>query len=198
MVQTPDGSGGILRVTQDGGTVKGILGNNFPLNLYYAYGIRNSFGMDFDPVTKTLWDTENGPDYGDEINLVEPGFDSGWARVQGVWENNQSKAGPILLTLSPPSLVDFGGKGKYRPPEFTWKETVAPTALAFLDSNKLGKRYQNDMFVGDVKNGTLYHFKLNQNRTGVVLTGSLGDKLAEIPAELGPVISGKVSTESLI
>ena len=56
---------------------KGILGNTYPLNLYYAYGIRNSFGMDFDPVTGKLWDTENGPDYGDEINLVEPGFNSG-------------------------------------------------------------------------------------------------------------------------
>ena len=47
-----NGTGGILRVTQDGKVVKGIIGDNFPLNLYYAYGIRNSFGMDFDPITK--------------------------------------------------------------------------------------------------------------------------------------------------
>ena len=53
------------------------------LNKYYAYGIRNSFGIDFDPVTGNLWDTENGPGFGDEINLVEPGFNSGWSRVQG-------------------------------------------------------------------------------------------------------------------
>ena len=53
---------------------------------YYAYGIRNSFGMDFDPVTGNLWDTENGPSYGDEINLVEPGFNSGWQVVQGSLE----------------------------------------------------------------------------------------------------------------
>ena len=56
-----DGRGGILRVTQDGKPVgKGILGGNYPVNLYYAYGVRNSFGMDFDPVTNELWDTENG------------------------------------------------------------------------------------------------------------------------------------------
>jgi len=41
---------------------KGILGDSYPLVLYYAYGIRNSFGMDFDPVTGNLWGTENGPD----------------------------------------------------------------------------------------------------------------------------------------
>ena len=51
----PDGRGGILRMTQDGQPLgKGILGNTYPLNLYYAYGIRNSFGMDFDPVTGEL------------------------------------------------------------------------------------------------------------------------------------------------
>ena len=59
------------------------------MNLYYAYGLRNSFGMDFDPLTGNLWDTENGPEYGDEINLVEPGFNSGWNKVQGVWENDK-------------------------------------------------------------------------------------------------------------
>lgn len=36
----------------------------------YASGIRNSFGPDFDPVNGNLWDTENGPAFGDEINLV--------------------------------------------------------------------------------------------------------------------------------
>ena len=65
------------------------LGNTDPLNKYYAYGIRNSFENDFDPVTKILWDTENGPAWGDEINLVQPGFNSGWAQVQGVWHTGK-------------------------------------------------------------------------------------------------------------
>ncbi len=78
-----DNTSGILRVTQDGKVVQNApLGNTSSLNLYYAYGIRNSFGMDFDPVTGKLWDTENGPNYGDEINLVEKGFNSGWAQVR--------------------------------------------------------------------------------------------------------------------
>jgi glucose/arabinose dehydrogenase len=74
LTPTKHGRGGILRITQDGRPVgEGILGHDYPLNLYYAYGIRNSFGIDFDPVTGNLWDTENGPSWGDEINLVKPG-----------------------------------------------------------------------------------------------------------------------------
>lgn len=176
----PDLTSGIIRVTQEGKPVPNSpIGNTYPLNLYYAYGIRNSFGMDFDPVTGKLWDTENGPNYGDEINLVEPGFNSGWAQVQGIWTPNgaieNENAGPI--NLHPSNLVDFGGKGKYRTPEFTWYQEVAPTALKFLISDKLGKQYQNDMFIGDYLYGNIYHFKLNQNRTGLLLEGPLANKV---------------------
>jgi hypothetical protein len=57
-----------------------ILGEEYPVNLYYAYGIRNSYGLDFDPVSGKLWETENGPQSGDKINLVEPGFNGGLAQ----------------------------------------------------------------------------------------------------------------------
>ena len=82
-----------------------IIGDEDPLNKYYAYGIRNSFGIDFDPVTGKLWDTENGPGYGDEINLVEPGFNSGWSKVQGIREYQleaEEKLGRRVRTI----LVD--------------------------------------------------------------------------------------------
>ena len=175
-----DSTGGILRVTQDGQPVSnGPLGQDTaaPLNLYYAYGIRNSFGIDFDPVKGKLWDTENGPTFGDEINLVEPGFNSGWKQVQGIWKVNADKDGPVILT--PQDLVDFGGKGKYRAPEFTWYHPdVGPTGIKFLNSNKLGVQYQDDMFVGDFHFGNLYHFKLNQNRTELALGGPLASKIA--------------------
>ena len=174
----PDLTGSIIRVTQEGNPVlNSPLGNTYPINLYYAYGIRNSFGMDFDPVTGKLCDTENGPNYVDEINLVEPGFNGD--------EIVNENAG--LLNLHPTNLVDFGGKGKYRAPEFIWFQTVAPTALKFLNSTKLGKQYQNDMFVGDYNNGNLYHFKLNQNRTGLVLRNTLVDKIANTPEDAKPV-----------
>jgi glucose/arabinose dehydrogenase len=181
----PDGRGGILRIDQNGQPIgaHGILGDYVALNKYYAYGIRNSFGMDFDPLTGNLWDTENGPFWGDEINLVMPGFDSGWRKVQGIWTVADGKKGAenkgALASENPDNLVDFNGKGKYSSPEFTWKRTVAPTALKFLTTDRLGKQYENDMFVGDANNGRIYHFKLNQNRTGLLLQGALTDKVAD-------------------
>jgi glucose/arabinose dehydrogenase len=190
-----DLTSGIIRAAQDGRPVPNSpLGNTYPLNLYYAYGIRNSFGMDFDPVTGKLWDTENGPNYGDEINLVQPSFNSGWAQVQGIWTPKgaieNENAGP--LNLHPSNLVDFGGKGKYRAPEFTWYQEVAPTALKFLTSDKLGKQYQNDMFVGDSLYGNIYHFKLNQNRTGLLMPeGPLANKVENTLQDLDQVTFAK-------
>lgn len=185
-----DGRAGILRMTQDGSPVldasgKGLLGNEYPLNMYYAYGIRNSFGIDFDPVTGKLWDTENGPQFGDEINLVEPGFNSGSDRVYGIWESNEmgdmlknKKGEPIIVGNDPRKLVDFDENGKYSPPEFIWIKTIAPTGISFFNSDKLGSQYKNDIFVGSADGGYLFHFKLNDARNGFILNGNLTDKIA--------------------
>ncbi|MDQ3976822.1 MAG: PQQ-dependent sugar dehydrogenase [Thermoproteota archaeon] len=193
-VSSADGRGGILRVTQDGEIVlggggQGILGNTYPLNLYYAYGIRNSFGIDFDPVTATLWDTENGPGFGDEINLVQPGFNSGWNEVQGIWPREGGPSEDIIL--NPDGLLEFGGKVKYSAPEFTWIPTIGPTALKFLNSDKLGMQYQNDIFIGDVHNGRIYHFDLNEARTGLVLQEPLDDKVADDDGETEDIVFGE-------
>jgi glucose/arabinose dehydrogenase len=185
----PDGRGGILRVTQDGRVVEGILSNTTLLNLYYAYGIRNSFGMDFDPLTGNLWDTENGPGNGDEINLVKPGFNSGWSKVQGMWEVKESFGDNAVL--EPDNLIDFDGKGRYSEPEFAWNNTVAPTAVKFLSSDKLGTQYENDLFIGDANNGNIYHFDLNNDRTELVLQGQLTDKVADNISENQDIIWGK-------
>jgi aldose sugar dehydrogenase len=189
----PNLSGGILKMTQDGKPVGGgIIGDSFPESLYFAYGIRNSFGIDFDPITGTMWDTENGPTFGDEINIVRPGFNSGWSQVQGIWKADFGKNWVIGQYFNKPdNLVDFDGKGKYSPPEFTWQDTVGPTAIKFLTTPKLGSKYENDIFVGDIKYGRLYHFELNKNRTGLELNGVLSDKVANSSMELAPVVFGQ-------
>ena len=160
------------------------------MNKYYAYGIRNSFGIDFDPVTGNLWDTENGPNYGDEINLVEPGFNSGWNRVQGIWEDNEGNIGNAIRS-NPEGLVSFGGKGKYSPPELTWKNRVGPTALKFLDSERLGVEYRNDIFVSDYHGGRIYHFDLDRTRTELLLNDTLQDKVVDSPDEIEQQIFGQ-------
>ena len=174
----PDGRAGIIRLTQDGKPVgDGILGDDFPLNMYYAYGIRNSFGIDFDYISGNLWDTENGPRFGDEINLVEPGLNSGWEKVQGIWKLNQTKNKNVTYDQSDENIkfVDFDGKGKYSAPEFVWEKSIGPTALIFLESDKLGAEYKNDIFVGSVEKGIIYHFDVADDRKSLSLTGDLAD-----------------------
>jgi aldose sugar dehydrogenase len=179
----PDGSSAILRITQDGQALGGgVLGDNGIIKKYYAYGIRNSFGMDFDPVTNMVWDTENGPSYGDEINLIEPGFNSGWLEVQGM--------APVDLNYSQ-DLVNFEGKGNYSDPEFVWTDTVGPTAIKFLHSDRLGKQYENDVFVSDITQGNIYHFDLDINRTQLVLEGALADRVSNNHTENEDIIFGE-------
>jgi glucose/arabinose dehydrogenase len=209
----PDGRAGILRVTQDGEAVQmangqgiegeeedgsgSILGDEYPLNLYYAYGIRNSFGMDFDPVTGKLWDVETGRNLGEEVNLVEPGFNSGWMKAQGIWElNRMLQARGIALPDGESfisQLVDFDGRGKYSSPEFTWgKMPIATSGAAFFHSDRLGKQYENDLFVGEFVNGIIFDFDLGEDRTQLSFDNNrpLKDKVADNAQELEGIIFG--------
>jgi glucose/arabinose dehydrogenase len=71
-----DVGGRILRLEPDGSVPDD---NPFgPNNPTYALGIRNSFGICFDPASGDLWATDNGPDRDDEVNLVEAGANLGW------------------------------------------------------------------------------------------------------------------------
>jgi aldose sugar dehydrogenase len=199
----PDGTGGIMAIDIEGnplpnpvlvGQVNGDEENGDEENsgedigwlpYYYAYGLRNGFGMAFDPVTGHIWDTENGPDWFDEINLVLPGFNSGWAAIQGPSSRPQNEGAD-----PEEDLEDFGGRGVYREPEFAWNNTVGVTAINFLNSTALGEEYANDIFVADINNGRLYHFDLNQDRTGLLLEAPLDDKVADTVPELDSVIFG--------
>jgi glucose/arabinose dehydrogenase len=176
-----DGTSGIHQVTQDGNIVTPkIFETTNSMATYYAYGIRNSFGMDFDPITENLWISENGVYTNDEINLVEPGFNGGWKDVTG-----------MASDFDYSGLVTFNGSGRYSDPEFVWTNTVSPTALLFFDSDNFGPDYKNDMFVGDYKFGRIYHFELNSERNALHLNGSLADRAADSDSELQNIIFGE-------
>jgi glucose/arabinose dehydrogenase len=188
----PDGRGGVLRITVDGESVNDgfTLGNDGVLDKYYGYGIRNSFGISFDPLTGILWETENGSNYGDEINVILPGFNGGWRQGLGLsteYENFKNKE------FDKNKLINFNGKGTYYEPVFTWVDTVAPTAIAFINSKIFGEEYENDLLVGSVKQGRIFHFNLNETRTGLDLppSGKLVDKMADVDEELESVTLGR-------
>lgn len=185
----PDGRGGVLRITPDGDTVNDgfSLGNSGLLEKYYGYGIRNSFGIGFDSITGYLWDTENGSHYGDEINIIKPGFNSGWRQVLATPSLYKSMTGE---DFDRNKLITFNNKGKYYDPALTWNQTIAPTTIAFIHTDTLGDEYKDDVLVGGVKNGTLLHFDLNSTRTGLQLTGPLADRIVNTPSEINDAVLG--------
>tara|TARA_Y100001949_G_scaffold174375_1_gene181709 strand:+ start:39 stop:1304 length:1266 start_codon:yes stop_codon:yes gene_type:complete len=177
-----------------------------PTEEYHAIGIRNSFGLTFDPVTGLLWDTENGPASIDEINLVQKGFNSGWDKIMGHTKNDIEKTSAFSENIFLPErwynffvkilkgdddvFSNFNtvyGKFEYSEPEFTWVKSIGITSIHFVHSSKF-QDYHNTVLVGDFNNGYLYKFTLNEERNGFVfedenlqdLVLNIGDKNDEI------------------
>ena len=63
-------------------------------------------------------------------------------------------------------LISFSGS-IYTDPVFSWKDQIGVTDIEFLNSSKLGDKYTNNIFVGDINNGNLYYFEVNDIRTGL-------------------------------
>lgn len=177
----PDDSAVILRVRQDGSAAPGNPftpycsitttqtcpgGGGCPggetcigeVAKYYAYGVRNSFGLALDPLTGALWDTENGPGTNDEVNRVPAGLNSGWEQIMGLDADDPQ---------GPGDLFDMPGAGSsYGDPEFTWFDTTAPTAILFPFGSSLGAAYNDVVLVGDNNSGQLFRFPLDVSRAG--------------------------------
>jgi glucose/arabinose dehydrogenase len=175
----PDDTSVIFRTNTDGSAVPdnpffAATGTLAPMKRYFAYGVRNSFGMAFDPVTGALWDTENGQGIYDEINRVDAGFNSGWIRIQG--PDARSPDHQDTLWVAPGS--------QYHDPLFSWKAPVAPTAIAFTENPKLGCNSVHDIVIGDTNCGNLHHFVPNAARDGLALSDpALADLVADNDAD---------------
>ena len=167
-------------------------GNSIEL---FAMGVRNSFGLAVDPVTGYLWDTENGENYFDEINLVKPRFNSGWNSVMGPTDIENPDTHPCAGGISsetncpveyrgsqpiPPTFENF----VYSDPEFSFYQTVGPTAIAFPDDS-FG--YTDMLFVSDYHYATIYKFPLNSDRTGFNFSNpELADLVVDGDIEMQP------------
>jgi glucose/arabinose dehydrogenase len=181
----------IIRITQNGSGAADnpfVESGNKRMQKHYAYGIRNSFGLAIDPLSGLLWDTENGPDSYDEMNIVHPGFNSGWKRIMGPTSPSSTEQADLEK-----GLMIFDGS-KYADPVFSWKDPVGLTDLEFLNSTVFGPEYSYNLFVSDINNGNLYFFELNDNRTGIKLTDSDLDDLtvqvADDEQELSEIVFG--------
>jgi len=209
-------SGVILRLNDDGSTPSdnpffnaGVGSGETARNIQkiFAYGLRNSFGMAFDPHSGELWDQENGEDAFDELNRVEPGMNSGWIQIMGPADRikefksiettslhhedfpnlQQFRWGPERIANSPAEALSrlFVLPGsQYSDPEFSWKHVLAPAAIGFLNSRTLGPQYFGDLFVGfsvpEPLGGPLFRFNLTGNRRKIAVDDSrLEDRVAD-------------------
>jgi aldose sugar dehydrogenase len=168
--------GGIYRLNPNGSvpaTNPFFSSSNPDFRQWFAYGVRNTYGIAVDPLTGNIWDTENGPEAYDEINLVAAGLNSGWTKIMG--PDSRDPEGMSDLVPLPGAF--------YSDPEFSFFTPVAVTGLAFLANSSWGPSYQDALLVGGNNFAEVYLFRLNANRTGFVLGGGLADLVADSATE---------------
>ena len=204
-------AGVILRLNDDGSVpddnpfaaqgaeLGGEAGDN--VQMIWAYGIRNSFGLRFHPETGDLWQTENGDDSWDEINRFAPGANSGWIQIMGPPErfpeyrqlevdspdgldNPEFPADQLAESLDQALTTMFVLDGsEYSAPVFAWRHPPAVTAMEFVIDDALGGSSANSIFLGTVLTDTLLRYPLADDGSGLALDGGLADNVDDNSAK---------------
>ncbi len=162
--------GKILRLTPWGGIPDD---NPIDGSRVFAYGFRNSFGMAFDPGSRRIWETDNGPECNDELNRIKPGRNFGWGpngTCSGSAPGNTNRDGPRPVL-----------------PERWFSPPIAPTGVAFCRGCHLGPKSEGALMFGDYVNGTLWRARLSPNRLRVAKLDRLARPSGQILSlERGP------------
>jgi glucose/arabinose dehydrogenase len=206
-------TGVILRLNDDGTSPEdnpffavgaGLVGEaGANLQKIFAYGLRNSFGMAFDPHSGALFTEENGDDSFTELNRVEVGFNGGWVQIIGplerITEYKAIETSPRYFGLQqvrwpPTRIADTPEEGlsrlfllpgaHYTDPLLSWKFEVAPGGLGFVSGRGLGPEYEGDLIMGAavtrLLGGQLWRLKLNDDRHEFAFSDSrLDDRVAD-------------------
>lgn len=139
----------IHRVAISGNQMFPAPGNPFPGNTMWASGFRNTFSFIFDPVSKGILATENGPTCDDEINLVYPGQNYGWS--------------DDVTCDDPLPVRQIAG----RQPLISWTPTISPTGIMLYDGDAFPE-WKGQLFYCTFKTLGPYHVQLNENHTQFV------------------------------
>jgi glucose/arabinose dehydrogenase len=126
-------AGKILRLTRDGATPP----DNPFASPIYSYGHRNPQGLDWHPATGDLWASEHGPTGNDEVNVIEPGANYGWPRIEG----SQQMTG-------------------MRTPIAFYSPAIAPSGASFYRGSAF-PRFANNLFVATLRGQHLLRLTLN-------------------------------------
>lgn len=152
-----DHAGKMLRLNDDGSVPEdnpfiGIPGYRPEI---YALGIRNSMGLAFHPETGELWETENGPQGGDELNIIRAGRNYGWPLVS----YGRAYSGELTGTSSGPQQPQPSAPG-IEEPVFFWSPSIAPAGMIFYTGNQF-PAWKGDVFVGALRGAELQRLVFN-------------------------------------
>ncbi|HTB18300.1 MAG TPA: PQQ-dependent sugar dehydrogenase [Bryobacteraceae bacterium] len=143
--QDPNTLGGkVLRLRDDGSVPPDnpFVGQAGHRAEVYTMGHRSALGLAVNPATGEMWQNENGPNGGDEINILKPGRNYGWPIVsygrtyQGPWQ------------VAPP------GHAGFEPPVVIWIPAIAVSGMTFYTGDKFPK-WKGDAFVGSLRTGEI-------------------------------------------
>jgi aldose sugar dehydrogenase len=158
-------AGKILRLKDDG-TVppdNPFVGKAGARPEIYTYGHRNGLGLALEPETGRLWECEDGPNGGDEVNILQAGKNYGWPVVS----NGRFYLGPKV------SVGDY--KEGMEPPVVYWVPAIAVSGLTFYTGDKF-PRWKNNLFVGGMRQGEV-------PRSGQLVRLDFNDKWEELHRE---------------
>ncbi|CAN7238212.1 PQQ-dependent sugar dehydrogenase [Polaromonas sp. LjRoot131] len=167
--------GKIVRINKDGTVPQDnpFVGKAGALPEIWSYGHRNAQGATLAP-DGSFWMHEHGPQGGDEINLPKAGANYGWPVITYGENYGGGKIGEGLTEKA----------GMQQPLHF-WVPSIAPSGMAFLTSERYGKAWQGNLFVGSLKFGYLDRIELSAPFTGKVVRESklltdLGERIRDV------------------
>jgi len=121
----------------------------------YALGIRNILGLAIHPQTGELWENENGPMGGDEINIIKAGKNYGWPVVS----YGRAYNGDATGDTSGPTTPEHSAPGM-EPPFVFWVPSIAPSGLAFYTGDRFAA-WKGNILVGGMRGTMLQRIVLN-------------------------------------
>ena len=167
--------GKIVRINKDGSVPADnpFAGKAGALPEIWSYGHRNAQGATLAP-DGTFWMHEHGPQGGDEINLPRPGANYGWPDITYGENYGGGKIGEGLSRKT----------GMEQPLHY-WVPSIAPSGMAFLTSERYGKAWQGNLFVGSLKFSYLDRIELSAPFSGQVirehkLLGDVGERIRDV------------------
>ena len=157
--QDPGSHGGkFLRLNDDGTVPKDnpFVGKPGYKPEIYTMGNRNAIGLTVNPATGAIWETENGPADGDEVNILKAGANYGWPTV-GMGRDYSGDfiggVGAVGKEAGRPDANTMYMAGM-EPPVLFWAPTVAPGGMTFYAGDRFPK-WKGNLFIAIMKSQRL-------------------------------------------